>query len=248
MVTVQQYREAVRVNRRWDYCILAATVYMVAVMVVGGVLLGTFGDSWAQECGQWVIRHDLSHADFGLITCAVCLPIGLFVAAPTILLLRLGDRQKRRDRRLVCPHCNAFLNVLVMLTGNCCRCGAQALDISTLDSGAAESGHRLFTVSEFNTAVRNLPTLRDPKGHDPRIRCRRCQMELTQRRFILVATRKSSYCLAVVLEDPESVAGENDTRHETQMLTLAKYRKMNLAYFRCCMFGAVILFPCFSIA
>ncbi len=141
MVTVQQYREAVRANRRWDYCILAAIIYMFAAMVVEGVLLGSVGSTWTQECGQWVVRHDLSPAEFGFITVAACLPVGLVVAAPTIMLLRLGDRRKRRDRRLVCPHCNAFLNTLTMLTGNCCRCGGQALDISTPKAGAADSTH-----------------------------------------------------------------------------------------------------------
>jgi hypothetical protein len=244
MVTIQQYQVAVRANRRWDYCILAATVYMFAVMIIGGMLLGSFGEAWTPACAQWVVRHDLSHREFGLLTIAACLPVGFFVAMPAIMLLRLGDRRKRRDRRLVCPHCAAFLNHLAMLTGNCCRCGGQVIDVSSADAATAVCDHSLLTVAEFNTAVQKRQTLRDPKGADPRIRCPRCHMELTQRRFIVVATQKCPFCSAIILEDPESSAHENETLAQTQCLSLERFRRLNSAYIRWSLLSAVVLIPC----
>ncbi|MFL5341040.1 MAG: hypothetical protein ACJ8F7_12905 [Gemmataceae bacterium] len=241
MVTVGQYREAVRANRRWEYCILAALLYMFAVGVVSAWLLRSFGDAWMNACVRWIVQHDPSRREIWLAVAAVFLPIGLLAAAPAVALLRLRDRGKRRDRRLVCPHCDAFLNNLAALTGNCSRCGEHVLDGST---PAASDGYQLFTVTEFNSAVHNRQTLRDPKGLDPRLRCPCCQLELTRNRAFVVATRKCPSCQTVVLEEPEASFPADASRSAPCRLSLAEFRAAHWSHIRWTLTAILTLIPC----
>src|SRR5207302_3597226 len=99
-----------------------------------------------------------SRGQIWLTAAAVFLPISFVLAAPAVLLMRMRDRGKRRDRRLVCPHCGAFLNNLAEFTGHCHRCGEPALDVPP---PAAIPDRPRIAVAEFTAAVRNRQTLRD---------------------------------------------------------------------------------------
>jgi hypothetical protein len=240
MVTVQQYREAVRANRRWEYCILAAILYMFAVMVGGGLLLSSFGNAGVDACSRWIVQRAPSHWEIWLTFTAVFLPICLLVAAPAVVLLRLKDCRKRRDRRLVCPHCDAFLFQLAALTGNCSRCGERVLDDLT---PAASCGQQLFSVADFISAVRKRQTLRDPHGRNPGIRCPCCQVELTRNRFFVVATRKCPTCQAIVLEDPEPSVSADMPHLPLYRPSLAEFRAAHWSHVRWTLIGILVLIP-----
>src|SRR5438132_362663 len=212
MVTLEQYKEATCARRRRVYSALTALLVVLLISAYAiplslALLLRPYEHRGVEACAQWVIQQGIGPTLTLLIgllaTFAVSLIIGLPLALPAIGMLQRLDRDTRRDRRLFCPHSDARLGCLATVTGNCQRCGAQALDIPQKDTTAADQHHRLLTVEEFNAAIRNRLNLKDPKQRDPRLRCPSCQADLTGKRSQIVATRHCPPCEAPVLEDPE---------------------------------------------
>jgi hypothetical protein len=243
MTTVAQYREAVSANRRREYCLLPVLVVFLYGLPLGFVaLLKPYADSSIEASAQWVVRHGISHWLTVLIGLAVVLPLGLLLAVPAVAVLRFRDRLTRRDRRLFCPHCDARLCYLAVVTGNCHRCGEQALDVPGRDPAAAVAGeiqgpdHPLLTVEEFNAAVRNRLKCGDPEHRDPRLKCPRCRADLMGRSFNVVATRKCLRCEAPVLEDPEDTPPTGDPHAEQRRPSLAGFRAAHRAYGRWSLF------------
>lgn len=253
MVTLEQYKEAVAAARRPE---LYASVAKLVVLLVGlyGVplglmsLLSPYSDACVEAGAQWIVLHDLGPEQTKLIgllsLLLIALLVGLVLAVPVIGLLRLIDRGRRQDRRLFCPHCNAPLGWLVMVTGNCPRCGGRALDVpeeGTAAEGAGGPGHHLLTVDEFNAAVRNRLRLKDPEHRDPRVKCPRCQAELAGRRFQVVATRRCPRCEAPVLEDPDTTPPASGPHPEQPRPSPAVFRAGSESYRRWCLFGGMSL-------
>jgi hypothetical protein len=253
MVTLEQYKEAAAAARRPE---LYASVAKLVVLLVGvyGVplglmyLLSPYSDALVEAGAQWIVRHDLGPEQTKLIgllsALLVTLPVALVLGIPVIGLWRLLDRGRRQDRRLFCPHCDARLGWLVVVTGNCQRCGARALRMPEGGPATAVPGepdHHLLTVDEFNAAVRNRLRLRDPEHRDPRLRCPRCQADLAGGRFQVVTTRKCPRCEAPVLEDPDNTPPAGGPQPEQPRPSVAVFRTGSEAYRRWCLFGGMSL-------
>src|SRR5262245_35117049 len=255
MTTVAQYREAVSANRRREWYLLPVLVVFLYGIPLGFVaLLRPYIDSSIEPFARWVVRHGVSHWLTVLIGLAIVVPIGLLLAVPAVAVFRFRDRRMRRDRRLFCPHCDARLCYLAVVTGNCHRCGKQALDVPGRDTAAAVAGetqepdHPLLTVEEFNAAVRNRLRCKDPEHRDPRLKCPRCRADLAGRSFNIVATRKCLRCEAPVLEDPENAPPTGDPHAEQRRPSLAGFRAAHRAYGRWSLFlglsvGLIFLAP-----
>src|SRR5262245_36450375 len=145
MVTLEQYNEANSARLRRDWYALAALLVILVVFgfVIPAVLASLIRpeiDARIEAWAQWVVQHDLGPRLTGLVcllaVLLIALPSGFLLGLPVVGVLRLIDRRTRQDRRLFCPHCDAPLNSLATLTGNCPRCGELALDLP--DGGAIE--------------------------------------------------------------------------------------------------------------
>jgi hypothetical protein len=253
MVTLEEYKEAAAAaRRRANYAGIAlAAVLLVSVYAapLGLALLAKpYLDASIEPCAQWVVRHgidpDLIPLLGLLVALLVGLPVGLLLALPFGAVWRLILRDARRDRRLLCRHCDAGLGRLAVVTGNCQGCGRRALDLPD-EATAAVAGdiqgadHQLLTVEEFKAAVRDRRMGRDPKRRDPRLRCPRCQADLMGRRF-LPATRKCPCCEAPILEDPDNTPPAGGLHREQRRLSLAEYRAASEAYLRFTFFPGVV--------
>ncbi|HMC90434.1 MAG TPA: hypothetical protein VKI17_12850 [Gemmataceae bacterium] len=250
MVTLEQYKEATCARRRRDYSALTALLVVLLISAYAiplslALLLRPYEHRGVEACAQWVIQQGIGPTLTLLIgllaTFAVSLIIGLPLALPAIGMLQRLDRDTRRDRRLFCPHCDARLGCLATVTGNCQRCGAQALDIPQKDTTAADQHHRLLTVEEFNAAIRNRLNLKDPKQRDPRLRCPSCQADLTGKRSQIVATRQCPRCEAPVLEDPENTPLSAGSHSNQRLRVLSDFRVAHSAYCRWSLFGGMLL-------
>jgi hypothetical protein len=248
MVTLEQYQEAILAHRRQAYAWFALLlIFLIAAYTAPLILarlLHPYEPAAIEACAQWIVQQGIGPKmtlPIGLlVTLLIGLVIGLPLALPVIGVLQWINCKTRRDRRLFCPHCDALLRNLAMVTGNCQHCGGRALELQEAVGAQQverqEWDKRLLTVDEFNAAVRDRLHLKDPNQRDPRLKCPRCQADLMGKRVQVVATRTCPRCQAPVLEDPESTL-QSDQR----LLTLPDFRLAHSAYGRWSLFGGILL-------
>jgi hypothetical protein len=256
MVTVEEYKQIAAVARRRGWYYLPVMLFILVVGIYGVpiglmLLIRPFRDAYIEACGQWVVQNGIGPRMTLLLGLLLGLAVGLLLALPVLgawrLCLRFVRQDRRlQDRRLFCPHCDRRLSDLASLTGNCHHCGKRALDVACAVAGESLGlGHQLLTVEEFSAAVRNRRTGRDPQRRDPRLRCPRCQADLTGRHCQIVATRKCPHCEAPVLEDPDNTSPVRGPHAEERRLSIAEFRADREVYGRSGLFTAIL---CVSLA
>src|SRR5262249_9253581 len=121
----------------------------------------------ADSIAERIVQHELDPRILGV----GAIVLSILPAIPIVALMWLTGRRRKRDTRLDCPHCYRALLRTAAITGNCQRCGEEALILP----GEPRSTQPLWTVEEFNVAARNRMRFKDPMLRDPRLKCPECQ-------------------------------------------------------------------------